>query len=54
VAPMPMMALALEGRLALGEVELAAGKARLEALERDAGRRGMVLLARKAREAIAG
>ena len=53
-----LTALALEGRLALGEVELAAGnpagRARLEALEKEADRQGMLFIARKAREAIAG
>ncbi len=44
-------------RLALGELEMkagrvAAGRARLEALERDAGDRGFELVARKARKAI--
>lgn len=50
--------LAFEGRLALGEVDLAAGnpagRARLEGLERDAERQGMYLVARKAREMIEG
>jgi tetratricopeptide (TPR) repeat protein len=48
--------LALEGRLALGEVESAArdpaGEARLEAAAIDAEQRGCMLLARKAREAL--
>jgi tetratricopeptide (TPR) repeat protein len=51
-----LMALVLEARLALGEVEIAtgdpAGKTRLEAVAKDAEQRGMMLLARKAREAI--
>jgi tetratricopeptide (TPR) repeat protein/TolB-like protein len=51
-----LTALALEGRLALGEVEIAAGNAagtvRLETLTKDAEQRGCTLLARKAREAM--
>jgi tetratricopeptide (TPR) repeat protein len=51
------MALALEARLALGEVEIAAGESagrkRLEKLAKEAEKRGMMLLARKAREVIA-
>jgi len=46
----------LEGRLALGEVEvhsgaLSRGRARLQSVEKDASRRGLALLARKAKVA---
>jgi hypothetical protein len=48
----------LEARLALGEIELASGKAeqgrtRLQALEREASARGYALIARKAARALA-
>ncbi|MEA2605081.1 MAG: eukaryotic-like serine/threonine-protein kinase [Acidobacteriota bacterium] len=50
--------LELEARLALGEVEILAGdpkagRSRLAAVERDAGRQGFRILARKARKAAA-
>ena len=52
-----LTSLELEGGLALGEVEVAAGEPagaeRLEDLARDAEQRGCLLIARKARGAVA-
>ena len=54
-----LFGLQLEARLALGEVEKrgpnpAAGRSRLAALEADATAKGFALIARKARQGLAG